>query len=366
MFMQDSTKIVKGIESLMKRCLENAHRAAGNTAPNPMVGAMLVHGDRIIAEGWHHEYGQAHAEVDCLNNVAETDRHLIPECTMVVTLEPCAHTGKTPPCALRIIKEGIKKVIIANTDPFEQVNGTGIQLLRTAGVQVETGVCEREGLWLNRRFFCFHTFKRPYIILKWAKTADGFIAPVDGTRVQITNKASMMLTHKWRTEEAAIMVGANTAYGDNPSLTPRLWAGKAPLRIAIDRKMTLPKTHQLLNGDTPTWILNDHTNDVVGNTRYIKINFGSTFPDELMLLLHHHKILSMIVEGGAQLLDSFITTGLWDEARIFTGDIVLGDGIPAPLLKNGRTALKTSLGDDKLDCFVNAKSDYQYVPGMEF
>ncbi len=347
----------------MKRCLEIAQRGKGFTAPNPMVGALLVYNDRIIAEGWHHKYGEHHAEVDCLNNVAEADRHLIANCTMYVTLEPCAHQGKTPPCAHRLVQEGIKKVVIANADPFEQVNGRGIQILRDAGIEVETGMCEAEGLWVNRRFFCYHKQQRPYIILKWAQTADGYIAPGDKSRFQITNSHSQQLVHKWRTEEGAIMVGATTALNDNPQLTARLWTGKQPLRVALDQRMSLPTTHAVFDGSVPSWIVNETTEKAMGAIRFVKAPFGENLSDIILEKLYEQNILSMIVEGGAQLLKTFISLGLWDEARIFTGDKMLGQGIAAPLLQHSNRAFSTMLGGDKLDVLINDHSLYAYTAG---
>jgi len=193
------------------RCLQLAQRAKGYAAPNPMVGAVLVHRERVLAEGWHHAWGGPHAEVDCLNKLTPADRHLLPESTLYVNLEPCAHHGKTPPCAERIVAERIKKVVIANTDPFALVNGKGIQLLQQAGIEVVSGVASAEGRWVNRRFFTFHERQRPYIILKWAQTLDGYLAPANKTRLAITNDQSNVLVHKWRTDEAAILVGSGTA-----------------------------------------------------------------------------------------------------------------------------------------------------------
>lgn len=352
-------------ELLMMRCIELAQKAKGLTAPNPMVGALLLRNGAIIGEGWHRQYGADHAEVDCLKSVPHSEKHLIPGSTMYVNLEPCAHYGKTPPCADRLVQEKISKVVISNPDPFERVNGNGIEILKKGGVYVQLGPLGKEGLWLNRRFFCFHTQQRPYIILKWAQTLDGYIAPDDKGPFQITNEHSLQLTHKWRTEEAAIMVGATTALNDNPALTARLWNGRQPLRIAINRKLDMPATHQLLNNKVPTWILNDYPDEVRGDTRYIKMNFDGTFLDQLMFILFQQNILSMIVEGGAQLLYTFINAGLWDEARIFTGKVSLGSGLAAPLLKHAFPILKTSLGGDTLNVFVHKKSKYQYVSGME-
>ena len=349
----------------MTRALELAQKGKGHTSPNPMVGAVLVNEGRIIGEGWHHIYGQAHAEVDCLNNVAAADKHLIAGSTMYVTLEPCAHTGKTPPCADRLVVEKIGKVVIANKDPFELVSGRGIDILKNTGIDVVTGVCEAEGQWVNRRFFTFHQQKRPYIVLKWAQTTDGFIAPEDRSRSQITNGQSNRLVHKWRTEEAAIMVGATTAINDDPQLTARLWAGKQPLRIAISRNANIPSTHHLFDNSAETWIINEDKDDIINTVRYIQLSFGDQLLNEVMALLHQQKLTSLIVEGGAALLNSFINAGLWDEARVFTGNKEIGSGLTAPQLTNSTNTLTTHLNDDRLEVFVNKISPYPYTTGME-
>ena len=351
-------------ELYMKRCLDLAQKGVGYTAPNPMVGAVLVHNDRVIGEGWHHAYGEVHAEVDCLNSVAESDKALIPESTMYVSLEPCAHTGKTPPCAHRLVKEKVKKVVIANRDPFELVSGKGIEILQQAEIEVEIGMLEAEGAWLNRRFFTFHTQKRPYIILKWAKTKDGFIAPADRSRYQITNAHSQQLVHKWRTEEAAIMVGTTTAINDDPQLTARMWAGKQPLRIALDKTLKIPKSNRLYDNAADTWIINELSNEIVGNIRLVKMDFKESVLPQILSLLYEHKIMSLIVEGGAQLLDSFIAANLWDEARVFAGKTMLANGVAAPLLDNSAHAMTTFLDDDRLEVFVNNKNAYPYRKGM--
>jgi len=352
-------------ESYMRQCFELAQRAKGHTAPNPMVGAVLVHDGRIIGEGWHHYYGADHAEVNCLKNVADADKRLVPESTMYVNLEPCAHYGITPPCANRLVFEKIKKVVIANTDPFEKVSGKGIGILKQAGIEVTTGILEKEGLWLNRRFFCFHNRKRPYIILKWAQTKDGFIAPADKGRFQVTGQGSRQLLHKWRTEEAAIMVGANTALNDNPHLTARFWPGKQPLRIALDRNLQLPHTHNLFDGAAATWIINERQDILDGNVHSVQLPFDDTLLPELLNRLYEARILSLIVEGGAALLDTFISHSLWDEARIFTGTPFLQGGIAAPVLKDGAHAFTSYVEQDLLDIFVNKTSAFPYPPGME-
>ena len=352
-------------EIYMNRCLELAQRAKGHTAPNPMVGAVLVYNGRIIGEGWHHFYGADHAEVNCLKNVADADKHLIPESTMYVNLEPCAHYGITPPCAVRLVEEKVKKVIIANTDPFEKVSGMGINILKEGGVAVETGVLEKEGLWVNRRFFCFHQQKRPYIILKWAQTKDGFIAPADKSRFQITGDAAQRLVHKWRTEEAAIMAGTTTALNDDPRLTARLWQGKQPLRIVLDKKLQLPRTHHIFDDAAATWIINEQHESPDSNVHFVKLIFDDTLLTQLLHRLYDNRVLSVIIEGGAVLLNSFISKGLWDEARIFTGSVSLQNGISAPHLDNEVQAFTTESEKDSLQVVINKNSAYPYSRGME-
>ena len=352
-------------EHYMQRCLELAQQGKGHTAPNPIVGAVLVHNDRIIGEGWHHFYGADHAEVNCLKNVKEEDKHLIPDSTMYVNLEPCAHQGITPPCANRLVKEGIKKVVIANKDPFEQVSGRGITILQQAGIEVTTGILEAKAAWVNRRFFCFHRQKRPYIILKWAQSQDGFIAPADRSRVQITGAASNQLVHKWRTEEAAIMVGTTTAINDNPQLTARLWEGNHPLRIVLDRSLTVPATHHIYDDTAATWIVNQRKEALEGNIHFTKHPFDETLLPWLMQRLHDKKQLSLIVEGGTALLNSFIKRGLWDEARIFTGASTIDNGIPAPMLQNETEAFEKTIEQDLLKVFINKNNLFSYPLGME-
>lgn len=349
----------------MQHCLQLAQQAKGYTSPNPMVGAVLVHDGRIIGEGYHHFYGAAHAEVNCLDHVSAAARHLIPQSTLYVNLEPCAHFGLTPPCASRVIAEGIKKVVVANTDPFDQVSGRGIAMLRDAGMAVTTGVLEQEGQWVNRRFFCYHTSKRPYIVLKWAQTADGFIGASDSSPIKITGADSLQLSHKWRTEEAAILVGFTTALNDNPQLTARHHTGRQPLRIALDRNLLLPKSNHLYNNDAATWLVNEKDETSMGNMHYIKLPFDEHLLPALLQRLYAAHILSVIVEGGAHLLNSFIAAGLWDEARVFTGPQYIGNGINAPALQNESTAFTSLHGSDSMTFYTNKSSSFQYVAGME-
>ncbi|HRO42635.1 MAG TPA: bifunctional diaminohydroxyphosphoribosylaminopyrimidine deaminase/5-amino-6-(5-phosphoribosylamino)uracil reductase RibD [Flavipsychrobacter sp.] len=347
------------------RCLELAAKAKGLVAPNPMVGAVLVYNNTIIGEGFHERFGEEHAEVNCLKSVKENDRHLIPQSTMYVSLEPCAHYGKTPPCALRLVQENIKQVIVCNDDPFDNVNGKGFDILRANDIVIQNGILAKEGLWLNRRFFCFHQQKRPYIILKWAQTQQGFFAPLNRSRFQMSNMHSQQLVHKWRTEEAAIFVGTKTALNDDPQLTARLWKGTNPLRIVIDRRLELPESLQLFNKDATTWIINERKEESRDNKRYIQLDFGESVIKQLLQKLHEENILSLIVEGGATLLRSFIDGNLWDEVRVFETENILHEGIAAPLFSNANQAFSSQLGTDKLHVYVNKQSAYQYVQEME-
>ena len=349
----------------IRRCLQLARKGNGMTCPNPMVGAVLVHDGRVIGEGWHQQYGQAHAEVNCLDSVQPEDRILIPRCSMYVNLEPCAHQGKTPSCALRLVAEKVNEVIICNVDPYEQVKGKGIEILEGNGIKTTTSVLKEEGLWLNRRFFCFHQQQRPYIILKWAETEQGFFAPANRARRQMSNKHSQQLVHKWRSEEAAILVGTNTGLSDDPQLTARLWDGTQPIRVVFDRSLKLPGTLKLFNKDAPTWIINEVAESIDDHIRYVKLDFDDNLLAELLRKLHQENILSLIVEGGAGLLDSFIRAGLWDEARVFVTPTILEDGIAAPMLSNAGKAFTSDIDSDALHVYVNKQSRYQYMNGME-
>lgn len=352
-------------ETYMSRCLELAQRGKGEAAPNPMVGAVLVYNDRIIGEGWHRKYGQAHAEVNCIDSVRKEDRHLVKESTMYVSLEPCAHYGKTPPCAELLVKEQVKKVVICNADPFEKVSGRGIQILNDNGIPTEVNVLKEEGEWVNRRFFLYHSLKRPYIILKWAQTSDGYFAPLNRTRHQLSNEHSKQLLHKWRTEEAAIMVGYNTALYDDPQLTARLWPGKQPLRIVLDRQLQLPKNLRVFNNDAPTWIVNEQKEGQEGNINYVQITFDSALNKNLLKRLYEADILSLIVEGGAKVLNGFIQDELWDEARVFTAPAQLQEGIASPVLHHAALIATTEIEDDILNVYTHNTNPYTYIPGME-
>ena len=341
----------------MQRCLDLAAQGIGNVAPNPPVGAVIVYQNRIIGEGYHQQYGQAHAEPNAINSVLPQDKHLLSQSTLYVSLEPCAHFGKTPPCSDLIIKTGIPKVVIASPDPFELVNGQGIQKLRAAGIEVTIDILQTEANWLMRRFLTYHQHQRPYIILKWAQTANHFIAPTNKQQQWISNSFAKMLTHRWRTEEQAILVGTNTALADNPQLTARLWIGKQPLRLVIDRYGRLQnKPLHLLDNSLPTVVFTQtHPNQNVNqaNLQYIPINFEHQPLQQILHFLYQQKIQSVIVEGGAALLNSFIDANLWDEARVFTAPIYWDNGLTAPLLSNAKLHQKQKIDDNCLTIFTN-------------
>ncbi|MEP6712510.1 MAG: bifunctional diaminohydroxyphosphoribosylaminopyrimidine deaminase/5-amino-6-(5-phosphoribosylamino)uracil reductase RibD [Ferruginibacter sp.] len=341
-------------ETYMQRCLQLAQLGEGNVMPNPMVGAVLVHKGIVIGEGYHQQYGQAHAEVNCINNVKEANKHLISQSTLYVSLEPCNHFGKTPPCADLIIKHQIPEVIIACTDPFEKVNGSGIKKLQDAGIKVLEGILNEEAIELNKRFFTFHKKQRPYIILKWAQSNNLKIADQESKAVKITNEITDRLVHKWRSEEAAILVGTNTALNDNPALTTRLWPGKNPVRIVIDRQLKLPQHLQLFDGSIATIVINNIKKEENENTILYKIAKKENLPTALMNLLYRRQLSSLIVEGGAALLQSFIDAGLWDEARIITNnDLIIENGIEAPDLKNNKLINTEQVLTDSIRFYSN-------------
>jgi diaminohydroxyphosphoribosylaminopyrimidine deaminase / 5-amino-6-(5-phosphoribosylamino)uracil reductase len=336
----------------MQRCLQLATLGAGTTAPNPMVGAVLVHEHAMIGEGYTQPYGQAHAEVMCINSVAADKQQLIPASTLYVSLEPCAHFGKTPPCADLIISLGIKKVVIGCMDPFAAVNGRGISKLSNAGVEVVTGVLEQECKKINKRFLTFHTKQRPYIILKWAQSANGKIAAT-GERTAISNDFTNRLVHRWRSEEAAIMVGANTAVTDNPQLTARLWPGKNPVRIIAGGKTNLPGGLHIFDHQAPTIIFSNAEEKETGNIRYYKMEPGDAIAP-MLEKLYQLNLTSVLVEGGAKLLQSFISSGLWDEARIITStSLFIENGVNAPVLQQQQPSQQQTYGSDSIHFFTN-------------
>jgi diaminohydroxyphosphoribosylaminopyrimidine deaminase/5-amino-6-(5-phosphoribosylamino)uracil reductase len=344
----------------MRHCIRLAEKGRGNVAPNPMVGAVIVYNNKIIGEGYHRKYGEAHAEVNAINSVS--DKSLLQKSTIYVSLEPCAHFGKTPPCADLIVSYKIPRVVIGMQDPFAKVNGLGIKKLESAGCNVTVGVLEKECENLNKEFITFHTKKRPYIILKWAQTIDGFI---DKTRTGndkqkpnwITDEICRSLVHKWRTEIQAIMVGTNTAAIDNPKLNVRLWEGNSPLRIVIDKNLKLSENLFLFDKTVPTIVLNEVKNSNYNNIEYKKINFSNNFLNNLMDILYKKGINSLFVEGGLQLLNSFIENNLWDEARIFTGNIEFKEGVVAPDIKGKKTSIN-NIGNSILSVYHPNSGNY--------
>ncbi|MEQ6118716.1 bifunctional diaminohydroxyphosphoribosylaminopyrimidine deaminase/5-amino-6-(5-phosphoribosylamino)uracil reductase RibD [Reichenbachiella sp. MALMAid0571] len=333
----------------MTRAFELAKQGLGNVSPNPMVGCVIVHNDRIIGEGWHQKYGEPHAEVNAVNSVK--GQSLLSEATAYVTLEPCVHYGKTPPCADLLISHQLKKVVIANTDPFPLVNGGGIKKLEHAGIEVKIGVLEEVGREINKRFFSAIEKKRPYIILKWAQTADGFIARENFDSKWISNEYSRKLVHKWRAEEDAILVGTNTAKYDNPSLNVRGWEGNNPLRLVINKNLSLDNSLNLFDRTIPTVCYNLKKDEIAENLIFKKISKGHVIRD-ILFDLDERKIQSLIVEGGSSLINSFISEGLWDEARVFTAKNTFGNGIAAPKTF-GKLISSESVKGDQLDIYVN-------------
>lgn len=341
-------------ETYMHRCLELARLGAGLVAPNPMVGAVLVYENRIIGEGYHQVYGEAHAEVNCLNSVSAVDQALIPLSTLYVSLEPCAHFGKTPPCSDLIIHHQIKTVVIGCRDPFTQVDGKGIDKLQKAGVAVTVGVLEADCRELNKRFFTFVTKHRPYIILKWAQTANGLITGEGEERLLISHAYTNRLVHQWRSEEAALVVGTNTALADDPSLTNRLWTGKSPVRIVVDRNLRLPATLQLFDQQQRTIVINTVKAEERENLSYQKIAATDDTIDAILKVAYKEKLQSILVEGGAALLQSFINKGLWDEARIITNPgLTVPKGLSAPILPTVIPAKTEPIATDFLSTYIN-------------
>lgn len=342
-------------EKYISRCIELAQMGAGNVSPNPMVGCVIVLDNKIIGEGYHKKYGEAHAEVNAVNSVANPDD--LKRSTIYVSLEPCAHFGLTPPCSNLIIEKQIPKVVIGSIDPFAKVAGKGIEKLKKAGIEVETGVLAEECDALNKRFFTFHKKKRPYVILKWAQTNDGFI-DIDrssenfGEPTWITGNQALLRVHKMRAEEDAILVGTNTAEKDNPSLTVRHCVGTNPLRIVLDKNLRLSKKLHLFDNSTPTLVFNSKENYSEENTEFIKINFTRNVVLQILDILHKRNCLSLIIEGGKQVLESFIQENLWDEAHVYTGNKCFKSGVQAPIL-TGDSLSSEKIAADKLNIFRN-------------
>lgn len=341
-------------EIYMGRCIELARFAEGKTAPNPMVGAVIVHNGRIIGEGYHHKAGLPHAEPNAIASVC--NQNLLKESTLYVNLEPCSHYGKTPPCAKLIVEKGIKRVVIAMTDPNPKVSGRGISMLREAGIEVRVGVLEKEARELNHRFITYFEKKRPYVMLKWAQSADGYIDKQRSEKgcgpIRISNDVTKTLNHQHRTEEDAILVGKKTAELDDPHLTSRKWTGKNPLRCVIDRHLMLPKESKLMDGTVPTLVFTEREIDDKENIIYRHADFDGNLAQSILDELYNYGVQSVIVEGGAMTLSWFIDNGLWDEARIETSPIKLKEGVRAPIL-SGVLVETEYYYDNRIDVLKN-------------
>ncbi len=348
-------------EDYMRRCFALARLGASQVSPNPMVGAMLVHNDRILGEGWHQRYGEAHAEVNAVANVAPAERSLIRQATLYCSLEPCAHHGKTPPCVDLIVREGIPEVVIANTDPNPLVAGKSIARLRAAGVRVRTGVLEAEGRYLNRAFFTNIQQRRPHVILKWAQSADGFLGRM-GERTPITGPLTQRLAHRWRTEADAILVGTRTALVDNPRLDNRLYFGPPPLRIALDFAGKLPLSAHLLDDSTPTWILGPERPVHRRHTRFwplpsCEANGRRWWVSFLLEKLREAEKGILLVEGGADVLQQFIDLDCWDEIRLLQSPHYLYGGVEAPRVPIGAVLRETyRVGYDMVRVWTRAEA----------
>lgn len=338
-------------ELYMRRALELARLGSGYTSPNPMVGCVVVHEYRIIGEGWHKQYGGPHAEVNAIASVE--NKSLLPQSRVYVTLEPCSHFGKTPPCADLLISSGVRDVVICNTDPNPLVAGRGIKKLTEAGAQVQAGVLEQEGLALNKRFFTFHTLKRPFILLKWAETADGFVAGDNYEPVQISGKLAQRLVHQYRSEEQAILVGTRTALADNPRLNTRFWSGNNPLRLVIDRQLQLPAHLRLFDQSQPTVVYTYKQQEDQENLYFVQLQEQESLLPQMMQDLHQRQVLSVLAEGGTFLLESLLYENLWDEALVFKSKYkMLGSGIKAPVMAGGQLQGIHDLNSDWLQHYV--------------
>ena len=349
---------VKIQRKYISRGIEIASKGLGTTAPNPMVGAVIVHSDKIIGEGYTSPFGGPHAEVNAINSVRNKD--LLKEATLYVTLEPCSHYGKTPPCADLIVANKIPKVVIGCLDPHKKVSGKGVEKLKAGGSEVVVGALESECREHHKRFLMFHEHKRPYVVLKWAETLDGFIAPEKGERpkdpkpIWITQPYARQLVHQWRSEEQAILVGTNTVIQDNPKLDVRNWKGKNPLRVILDKDLKISKACHVLDLSTPTLILTgdlDPSKQVDG-IDYEIIDFSVDLAEQICRVLHRLNITSVLVEGGAQTLQTFIDANLWDEARVFTGEVRFLRGIKSPQV-TGRLLSSKKVGADTLKILRN-------------
>jgi diaminohydroxyphosphoribosylaminopyrimidine deaminase/5-amino-6-(5-phosphoribosylamino)uracil reductase len=332
----------------MRRALELAEEGKGKVRPNPLVGCVIVHQGKIIGEGYHAQYGGPHAEVNAIASV--TDPKLLADATAYVSLEPCSHWGKTPPCANLLIEKGIKSVVVATLDPNPLVAGKGVKLLEEAGISVQVGLLEQEAKWQNRRFFCQIEQQRPYIILKWAQTADGFVARENFDSKWISGAQSRQLVHQWRAEEQAILVGKNTALHDNPRLNVRDWTGSDPIRVVLDSRLELPADLHLFDQQVPTLCYNTLKNEKLTNLEWVQLPHLSL--EALLADLHARHIQSVLIEGGSQIINQFLAAGLWDEARVFTAPIHFERGIAAPKLTQTPTE-SHAIGTDQLDFYYH-------------
>ena len=338
-------------EKYIRRCIELAKNGFGTTYPNPMVGSVIVYNDEIIGEGWHKKAGGPHAEVNAVASVK--DKSLLKKATIYVSLEPCSHFGKTPPCCDLIISNEIPNVVVGTVDPNEKVAGNGIRKLIAAGANVDVGVLEEECNELNKRFFTFHQKKRPYIILKWAETQNGFIAPEKAANqerkpVWITNQYSRQLVHKWRSEEQAILVGTQTVIDDNPKLNTRDWSGNNPVRVVLDQNNRIEKDSFILDDSVKTIVFTKSKTAVdKENTTFEVLDFEKNIIPQILEVLHQNQIQSIIIEGGSKTLQSFIEQNIWDEARIFIGKTTFEKGTKAPQLSR-KNLEKTFIGNDEL------------------
>ncbi len=334
-------------EQYMQRCLQLAEQGLGRTYTNPMVGAVVVHNDTIIGEGYHHKAGEPHAEVNAINSVK--NKELLKESTIYVSLEPCAHYGKTPPCADLIIRMGIPRVVVGCVDSFSKVAGEGIKRIRNAGSEVIVGVLEKECRELNRRFFCYHEKNRPYVILKWAESADGFISLPDRSPVWLTDDIAKRAVHKQRSEEMSILIGSGTANSDNPSLTTREWSGNNPIRVLFSPNESFSKDLKLLNDGLGLVVLTDKESRSEGCIKFVKLD--SSLPSrsrQICKALYDEGIQSVIVEGGQQTLQTFINDDMWDEAFVYSGKNLLHNGIKAPIISAEKVELNIKLSSGAL------------------
>jgi diaminohydroxyphosphoribosylaminopyrimidine deaminase/5-amino-6-(5-phosphoribosylamino)uracil reductase len=337
-------------EFFMERCIELAKRGIKNVSPNPMVGSVIVYKDDIIGEGYHKNYGEAHAEVIAIASVK--DNSLLKDSTLYVNLEPCAHFGKTPPCSNLIIEHKIPKVVIGCVDSFSEVSGKGIEKMQKAEIEVIVGVLEKESRELNKRFFTFHEKKRPYIILKWAESKDGFIAPKNqSVPFWMTSSESKKIVHQWRAEEDAILVGRVTVEKDNPSLTVREVKGNSPIRIVIDKELKLSSALNFFDSSAKTIIFNAKKTEVIDSNYFIKTDFKDLL-NNILKELYQQNIQSVIIEGGSKTLQSFIDTNMWDEARIFTTNKTLAKGVKSPTIE-GEIISEDKIGEDELEILCN-------------